>query len=86
MTALSSIHRGSEIIEMRFREGDPAEVIAYAGGLVQLTLDAEGNVLSLKASRLGAPEMQVITDLLRRHDLTLDRLARDPDLQIDCPL
>lgn len=82
MTSLESIRRSQQVLEMHFRAGVAVETRAYAGGLVQMTLDADHNVLTLRASRLGAPEMQVITDLLRRHDLTLDRLARDPELLI----
>jgi hypothetical protein len=82
MTSLLSVRREQNWLELRFSDAEVAKTEYHVGGTIWLQFDSNDKVVALRTARMGPAEMQVISDILRRHDLTLDRLARDPELTI----
>lgn len=75
MSTLDRITREDQNLQLHFPGGSQCRKEDYAGGVITVAYDADERVVRIDVRRLDPPEMQVLSDLLRRHRLSLDSLV-----------
>lgn len=77
MTTLNAIERADRRLVLRFSDARPNHTDEYMAGSILVEIDDAGDVVSIRTSRLAPPEMQIISDIVRRYNLSLDPLVND---------
>jgi len=77
MTTLNAIERTDRQLVLRFSNAKPHHIDEYMAGSILVEIDDAAGVVSIRTSRLAPPEMQIISDIVRRYNLSLDPLVND---------
>jgi len=82
MTTLNAIQRADHRLVLRFSDVTPVRTDEYMAGSILVEFDDDGGVIAIRTARLAPPEMQIISDIVRRYNLSLDPLVNDLEFAV----
>ena len=74
MSILIQIERADRGVYLRATQHDIVSQTSFAGGVIVADFGVDGSLVGLTVTRLGAIELQVLSDLARTYDLDLGAL------------